>query len=98
MSRVTQLDVVSMTGPSQPLCWWGAACNLIPSRMQTAYDVSGFHTVWVRHVHQFTIMRLVSRRPARLTRGAVAAALTTTSLPRDVLLVQRTPARGSPSG
>jgi mannosyltransferase len=97
-ARVTQLDVISMTVPRQPLCWWGAACNLIPSRMQTAYDVPGFRTVWVRHVHQFTIMHLVSRRPVHLTRGAVAAALTTTSLPRDLLLVQRTPARGSRSG
>jgi mannosyltransferase len=96
-ARVTQLDVISMTVPRQPLCWWGAACNLIPSRMQTAYDVPGFRTVWVRHVHQFTIMHLVSRRPVHLTRGAVAAALTTTSLPRDLLLVQRTPARGSRS-
>jgi mannosyltransferase len=30
-ARVRELDVISMTAPQQPLCWWGAACNLIPS-------------------------------------------------------------------
>ncbi len=94
-ARVSQLDVISVTSPQQPLCWWGAACNLIPSQMQAAYDVRGFHAVWIRHVRQFTIMHLVSRRPVHLTPAAVAAALTTTSLGRDLLLVQRTPGRGS---
>jgi uncharacterized membrane protein len=86
---VKELDVISIRSPQQPLCWWGAACNLIPSSMQKTYRVAGFHVLWRRHVLQFTITRLVSQRPVLLGRAAVAAALTTTRLPRDELLVQR---------
>ncbi len=67
----------------------GAACNLIPSVMQTRYDIPGFHPVWRRHVFQWTILRLVANRPVRLTPQMVAASLHTTSLPRDELLIQR---------
>ena len=87
-ARVDELDVVAMSSPGQPLCWWGAACNLIPSRMQSRYAVPGFHVVWTRHVLQFTIKRLVSRRPVRLTPEDVARALHTTGLRRDVLELQ----------
>jgi hypothetical protein len=51
--------------------------------------VRGFHFAWRRRALQFTIMQLVSRHSVFLTRAAVSAALTTTSLDRDVLLVQR---------
>jgi uncharacterized membrane protein len=86
---VSEIDVISIRSPQQRLCWWGAACNLIPSQMQSRYDIPGFHEVSLRHVEQFAIMRLVSRRPVRVTRAAVAAALTTTTLGHDDLLVQR---------
>jgi hypothetical protein len=85
---VRELDVVAFSSAQQPLCWWGAACNLIPSRMQSSYDVRGFHRLWVRRVRQFTIMRLVSDRPRRVTPAEVSRALHTTSLPRDELLSQ----------
>jgi len=88
-ARVTELDVISMTAPPQQLCWWGAACNLSPSRMQRRYDIPGFHTLWRRQVLQFTIMRLVSDRPVQLTPADVSRALRTTTLRRDELLVQR---------
>jgi mannosyltransferase len=88
-ATVSRLDIISIRSPQQPLCWWGAACNLIPSQMQHSYDVRGFHFAWRRRALQFTIMQLVSRHPVLLTRAAVSAALTTTSLDRDVLLVQR---------
>ena len=71
------------------MCWWGAACNLIPSQMQASYAVPGFRPLWRRRVLRFTILRLVSTRPLTLTRAALAAALTTTRLRRDELLVQR---------
>ncbi len=86
---VRELDIISMVSPSQPLCWWGAACNLIPSEMQRAYDIPGFHEAWRRHVLQWTILRLVAGRPVRLTPAMVSAALHTTSLRRDELLIQR---------
>jgi hypothetical protein len=88
-ARVRELDVISISSPQQPLCWWGAACNLIPSQTQSRYEIAGFHTLWRRRVLQFTIMRLVSSRPVVLRRSAVSAALTTTTLRRDDLLLQR---------
>jgi mannosyltransferase len=90
--HVTELDVISMTSPQQPLCWWGAACNLIPSQMQATYAIAGFRAVSLRHVKQFTILKLAAARPRRLTRREVSAALVTTTLPRDDLLIQRSAA------
>jgi hypothetical protein len=86
---VDQLDVVTIRSPQQDLCWWGAACNLIPSQMQARYRLAGFHPLWRRRVGQFNILRLVARRPVALTPAAVSAALQTTKLRHDELLVQR---------
>ncbi len=87
---VRELDVIAISSPQQPLCWWGAACNLIPSQMQTSYAVPGFHEVWLRRVRRFTIMHMVAfQAGAELTPGEVARALYTTTLPRDDLLIQR---------
>jgi hypothetical protein len=85
---VRELDIISMVSPSQPLCWWGAACNLIPSAMQARYAIPGFREAWRRHVLLWTILRLVADRPVRLTPTMVSAALHTTSLRRDELLLQ----------
>jgi 4-amino-4-deoxy-L-arabinose transferase-like glycosyltransferase len=85
---VREFDVVALSSPQQPLCWWGAACNLLPSRIQAAYPVPGFHRVWVRRVRQFTIMRLVSDRSRHVTPALVSRSLYTTSLRRDGLLSQ----------
>ncbi|HZE06050.1 MAG TPA: glycosyltransferase family 39 protein, partial [Solirubrobacteraceae bacterium] len=86
--RVRELDVISMVSPQQPLCWWGAACNLIPSEMQRRYDIPGLHVVSRRHVLQWTILKMVAKRPVTLSRADVARALHTTSLPRDELIDQ----------
>jgi mannosyltransferase len=86
--RVTQLDVITMHSPGQPDCWWGAECNLISSPMQARYPIAGMHTAWVRHVHQFTIRRLVSDRPVTITRATVGRALTATRIQNDDLMVQ----------
>jgi 4-amino-4-deoxy-L-arabinose transferase-like glycosyltransferase len=88
-ARVAELDVIAMRSPQQQLCWWGAACNLIPSRMQGRYALRGFHTAWTRRELQFTIKRLVAPTPMRLTPAAVARTLHTTRLRRDVLEWQR---------
>jgi mannosyltransferase len=89
-ATVSELDVVSFTSPpSNGFCWWGSACNLWPSQMQAAYDVRGFHEVWRRHALQFTILRLESPVPVRITPGEAARALHTTSFANDELLVQR---------
>ncbi len=86
---VRELDVVSISAPRERLCWWGAACNLTPSQMQGSYPVPGFHELWVRHAFQFTVMRLVSDKPVVLTPAKVSRVLTTTTLRRDELLIQR---------
>lgn len=86
---VDQLDVIAISSPQQPLCWWGAACNLIPSHMQSAYRIPGFQVRWRRRALQFTVLELVSRRPVALDRAQIARALTTTELPHDGLLFQR---------
>jgi hypothetical protein len=87
--HVTQFDVITIRSPQQPLCWWGAACNLIPSQMQSAYPVPGFRVAWRRQVEQFTILALVAARPVSLSAAAVSRVLRTTELRHDDLLVQR---------
>jgi hypothetical protein len=86
---VTELDVVSISAPRVALCWWGAACNLSGSQMQSSYVLPGFHEVWRRQAFQFTVMRLVSPTPVALTPAEVSRALTTTKFRRDELLIQR---------
>jgi 4-amino-4-deoxy-L-arabinose transferase-like glycosyltransferase len=89
-SGVTELDVVAMSSPQQPLCWWGAACNLIPSRLQASYPIAGMRAQWRRRVHRFTVLRLVSSNgPVQISPSQIAGALRTTTLRRDDLLVQR---------
>ncbi len=88
-ARVSQLDVISISAPRVPLCWWGAACNLSPTPMQRSYPIRGFHVVWRRRALQFTILALDASKPVHLTPRAVSRALTSTSLRRDDLLVQR---------
>jgi len=87
-ARVDQLDIIAMSSPQEPLCWWGAECNLIPSRMQRRYAIAGFHDQWTRRVLQFEIQQLVARRPVTLTPADVARALHSTRLRRDVLEYQ----------
>ena len=86
---VAELDVIGFSAPQQPLCWWGSACNLIPSEVQASYPIAGFRQLARLHVHRFTIVRLVAARPVLLTRAAVSAALRTTALHHDELLIQR---------
>jgi mannosyltransferase len=89
-SAVREFDVVSFSAPaSSGFCWWGSACNLWPSRAQSSYPVAGFHVVSSRRLLQFTIMRMVSSRPVRVTPAEVAKVLTTTNFRNDELLWQR---------
>ena len=89
--RVSELDVVSFTDPPNGgLCWWGAACNLKPSRMQNSYPIPGFRPVWRRHVYQFTVLHMVAvDGPALVTAGQIAQILTNTTMRRSELMVQR---------
>lgn len=87
-SRVDQLDVIAMRSPQQNACWWGAACNLIPSQIQGSYPIPGFREVGEQRILQFTLVRLESPAPVRLTRALVSRALTTTGLRHDALILQ----------
>ena len=88
--RVREFDVVSFTSPlSAGFCWWGSACNLWPSRMQTSYPVAEFRAVSERHALQFTVLRMISSRPVRLTPAEVSKVLTATNFRNDELLWQR---------
>ena len=87
-ARVSELDIVSFTDPrSNGFCWWGSACNLWPSVMQHTYRVRGFRELSRGHALQFTILRLVSSNPVRLTPHAVSRALTRTHYANDELLI-----------
>ncbi len=87
---VRELDVVSFTSPpSGGFCWWGSACNLWPSAMQASYRIPGFHELWRRHMYQFTVLRMVADSPELVSAGKVSAALRTTRLRNDGLLIQR---------
>jgi hypothetical protein len=88
---VDELDVVAFTGgpPNSWFCWWGSACNLSPSPLDTSLHVPGFYRDGpVRRVNQFFILRLRSARTVRLTPRNVSRSLTTTTLLRDSLLTQ----------
>jgi hypothetical protein len=90
IERVSELDIVSFTSPaSSGFCWWGSACNLWPSRMQSSYPVAGFHVVSLRHEHQFSILRMVAGHPVTLTQPDISRVLTSTRLVNDELLTQR---------
>jgi hypothetical protein len=86
---VSELDIVSASARHSTLCWWGAACELYPSRMQASYPIPGLHEVWRRRVLNFTVTRLVARSPVILTRSIVSRALRATSLLYDAVLIQR---------
>jgi hypothetical protein len=89
-ARVSELDVVAISAPRVALCWWGAACNLTPSKLQAGYPVPGFRVVWRRRAYQFTVLHMVATQgPVRITRPEVSAVLHTTTLRRDELLLQR---------
>jgi uncharacterized membrane protein len=90
---VDELDVIGVRAPGEDACWWGAACNLHSSQVQTSYPVPGFHLVAREHILQFTLVRLRSDTPVFLTREMVSRALTTTGLRRDGLILQ-TPGAG----
>jgi hypothetical protein len=87
---ISELDVVAISSPPAPStgCWWGSACNLVPTELQRSYPIPGFHVVWIRRSHQFTIMRMVAARPVVISPQMVSKALRNTQLKYDDLLVQ----------
>ncbi len=87
---LSELNVIAISSPPAPStgCWWGSACNLIGTALQPSYPIRGFRTVWVRHSHQFTVMRMVATHPVLVSPQMVSQAVTNTQLKFDDLLVQ----------
>jgi len=85
-----ELDVIAMSDPPNGwFCWWGSACNLSPSELDTSIHVPGFRRDGpVLRVNQFSILRLRSSTLVGLTPQAVTRALTKSALRHDALLVQ----------
>jgi hypothetical protein len=76
-ARVRELDVIAISPNDGWFCWWGSACNLLSSKLDTAIRVHGFRRYGpVLHVNQFSILRLRSAATVRVTQGEVARALT----------------------
>jgi uncharacterized membrane protein len=75
--NVTEIDIVANSSPPGAqrhwLCWWGAGCNLYPSRLVSHYPIPGFHAAGRTTVRQFTILRLISDRPRRVYQGPIKA-------------------------
>jgi mannosyltransferase len=95
-ATVDQIDVVAVSSPPRSprpnVCWWGAACQLIPSPLPSSLPLPGFRAAGpVRHVRQFSVLRLASSRPVLLTPAMLARALSTVPLSEDLLFVQRSP-------
>ncbi|MDE3131624.1 MAG: hypothetical protein KGL16_10770, partial [Acidobacteriota bacterium] len=79
-ARVSEIEIVANTAPPGAnqhwLCWWGAGCNLYPSRLQASYAITGFHAAGRTRVKQFTILRLIAATPHTVTRGELHRAIT----------------------
>jgi mannosyltransferase len=93
---VNELDVVAIKGPGFGwFCWWGSACNLVPSRLYSSIRIAGFHPDGsVLHVGQFSVLRLRSAGTVRLTLSEVSRSLEGANLRSYGLLLQP-PARGA---
>jgi 4-amino-4-deoxy-L-arabinose transferase-like glycosyltransferase len=86
---VSEFYVVTMTSPPGNFCWWGSACNLEPSQLQSSYKIPGFRPVWIRHFEQFTILQMRADHPVVVSPQMVSSALTNTNLIYNDLLLQR---------
>jgi hypothetical protein len=89
-ARASELDIISISKTqSGSFCWWGSACNLLPSRMQNSYPIPGFRPVWQRRVLQFTVLHMVAVHAPVLVRATeLEKILKTTTIREDGLMYQ----------
>jgi hypothetical protein len=91
---VTEIDIVANSSPAGGerhwLCWWGAGCNLYPSKLAARYRIPGFHPAGHTRVAQFTILRLVANHPRRVTQGQIKRTMYAAGFRLYAKLIQRT--------
>ena len=87
---ISQIDVISASDIHHlgGFCWWGSACNLIPSTLSRSYRIPGFHVVARKRFEQFHVLKLVSEQPTTVTRKSIAQAVHHPRLLHDSLLLQ----------
>jgi uncharacterized membrane protein len=92
--NVAEIDIVVNSSPAGAeqhwLCWWGAGCNLYPSRLAARYAIPGFHAAGRSQVAQFAILRLVSDKPRTVTQDQILSAMHAADLTLYGTLFQRT--------
>ncbi len=73
---VSAIDVIAVadTHTHESFCWWGSACNLVPSRLDRDYSIPGFHIVARRRVRQFRVLELRSAHPTTVRRTSLPTA------------------------
>jgi mannosyltransferase len=87
---VSQIDIISASDIHHlgGFCWWGSACNLIPSKLSRSYQIPGFHVSSRARFEQFHVLKLVSEQPTTVTRESIAQAVHHPRLLHDSLLLQ----------
>ena len=71
--KVTAIDVIAIaeTHTNESFCWWGSACNLVPSRLDRSDSIPGFHIVGRRRVRQFRVLELRAAHPTTVRRASL---------------------------
>jgi 4-amino-4-deoxy-L-arabinose transferase-like glycosyltransferase len=89
-TAVSEIDIISIRDIHHlgGFCWWGSACNLVPSKLSRSYRIRGFHVASRAHFEQFHILKLVSEQPKTVTRKSIARAVHHPQLLHDSLLLQ----------
>jgi mannosyltransferase len=87
---VSQIDIVSVEDVHRlgGFCWWGSACNLVPSKLSRSYRIPRFRVVSGKRSEQFRVLKLVSEQPTTVTRKSIARAVNHPRLLHDTLLLQ----------
>jgi hypothetical protein len=91
--KVTEIDIIANSSPAGAdqhwLCWWGAGCNLYPSKLADRYRIPGFRPVARTRIAQFTILRMVANHPRRVYQGQVKRAMNKAGFTLYGKLIQR---------
>jgi len=88
--RTREVDLVSARAPLPSwFCWWGAECNIKRSQIYRGIRIPGFRDDHrLLHAGQFTVLRLIARRPLGVTWGELFGAMVPTHEDGWAMLVQ----------